>query len=521
MIHVTELTQPLGHSTSGSHERYKSNKRLDWEKNQDCNLKFREWIIDKNIATKEQINDIEKKATNDAKNGRDSAWNNYLKPINKQKKEAFHLINEIYEENPNMKFLSSNLKALSNNLIYRKSVYEQVRNVLYKTAYVKKDSVKNLKNWWSKTKNLTQKLYSDKLYNEFESSSVNFNEVKPEYEPNEKKVDGRVVLKENFKVLLDKNKKLLIFGEDTGKIGDVNQGLEGLQEIFGEERVSDRGIREATIIGEGIGMAFRGLRPIAEIQYLDYLLYGIQLLSDDLATLHYRTRGKQIAPLIIRTRGHRLEGIWHSGSPMGGILGLLRGIFILVPRNLTQAAGMYNTLLKGLDPALLIEPLNGYRKKEKLPKNLGEFTVPIGFSEKLIDGNDITVVSYGSTVNIVLEAADILKDSGIKIEVIDVQTLIPFDRKKLISASLNKTNRLMIVDEDVPGGGSGYILSELIKNQEIYSLLDFNPVLLTAKEHRPAYGTDGDYFSKPSKEDIYEEAYKIMHESNPKKYPEI
>ena len=521
LIHVTELTQPLGHSTSGSHERYKSNERLDWEKKQDCNLKFREWIIDKNIATKEQIQDIEKKASDDAKKGRDLAWSNYLKPIEKQKKEAYNLINKIYEENPNVEFLSSNLRALSKNLIYRKSIYEEVRKVLYKTTNLKKDSVKNLKNWWSRIKNSTQKLYSDKLYNEFESSSLNLDEIKPEYELNENKVDGRVVLKENFKVLLDKNKKLLIFGEDTGKIGDVNQGLEGLQEIFGEERVSDRGIREATIIGEGIGMAFRGLRPIAEIQYLDYLLYGIQLLSDDLATLHYRTRGKQIAPLIIRTRGHRLEGIWHSGSPMGGILGLLRGIFVLVPRNLTQAAGMYNTLLKGFDPALLIEPLNGYRKKEKLPKNLGEFTVPIGLCEKLIDGNDITVVSYGSTVNIVVEAADILKDSGIKIEVIDVQTLIPFDRKKLISASLNKTNRLMIVDEDVPGGGSGYILSELIKNQEIYSLLDCNPVLLTAKEHRPAYGTDGDYFSKPSKEDIYEEAYKIMHESNPKKYPEI
>lgn len=343
----------------------------------------------------------------------------------------------------------------------------------------------------------------------------------PQYKENAESVDGRVVLRDNFNALLSKHPKMLVFGEDSGKIGDVNQGLEGLQEIFGEDRVADRGIREATIIGEGIGMAFRGLRPIAEIQYLDYVLYALQIMSDDLASLHYRTRGKQSAPLIIRTRGHRLEGIWHSGSPMGGLVSLLRGVFILVPRNLTQASGMYNTLLQGRDPALVIEPLNGYRLKEKLPENLGDFTVAIGIAEQLRSGNDITMVSYGSTLRLVEAAAETLAQMGIHADVIDVQSLIPFDTTAVIGASLQKTNRLLIVDEDVPGGGSAYILSQLIEKQNVYQYLDSEPKLLTAKDHRPAYGTDGDYFSKPSLEDIVEVAYGILHEAKPGQFPAL
>jgi pyruvate/2-oxoglutarate/acetoin dehydrogenase E1 component len=321
--------------------------------------------------------------------------------------------------------------------------------------------------------------------------------------------------------LFEKNSKLLVFGEDTGKIGDVNQGLEGLQSIFGIERVADRGIREATIVGEGIGMALRGLRPIAEIQYLDYVLYALQIMSDDLATLHYRTNGKQVCPLIVRTRGHRLEGIWHSGSPMGGLVHNLRGMFILVPRNMTQAAGMYNTLLEGNDPAIVIESLNGYRLKEKLPNNLGEFRVPLGFTEIIRKGKDITIVSYGSTLRIVLEAAEELHKMAIDSEVIDIQSLIPFDLGKDIRKSVEKTNRLLIVDEDVPGGGTAYILNELLENQHIFPLLDSKPETLSAKAHRPAYGSDGDYFSKPSLDDILDAAYEMMNEFDPKQFPKI
>ncbi len=375
--------------------------------------------------------------------------------------------------------------------------------------------------WWQEKQQNTQTLYSDKLYNEYDNSALNVPSIPAKYSADASLVDGRVVLRDNFKALLEQHPKLLVFGEDSGKIGDVNQGLEGLQAIYGEDRVADRGIREATIIGEGIGMAFRGLRPIAEIQYLDYVLYALQLMSDDLATLHYRTRGKQRAPLIIRTRGHRLEGIWHSGSPMGGLVSLLRGMFVLVPRNLTQASGMYNTLLQGQDPALVIEPLNGYRLKEKQPENLGDFTVPLGIAEQLRTGNDITLVSYGSTLRLVEEAAEALVLMGITADVIDVQSLIPFDSTNIIGASVEKTSRLLIVDEDVPGGGTAYILSQLLEKQDIYPHLDSQPSLLTAKEHRPAYGTDGDYFSKPSKEDIVEAAYAIMHEAKPNQFPPI
>jgi len=384
----------------------------------------------------------------------------------------------------------------------------------------KNENIERLKKWVKEFSQLQKEKYNTKLYNEYSTSYKNVKEVKPLYNDSNK-IDGRLIIRNNFDQLLKKHDNLLIFGEDCGKIGDVNQGLEGLQDLHGEDRVSDRGIREASIIGEGIGLSLRGFRPIAEIQYLDYLLYGLQILSDDLATLHYRTFGRQIAPLIIRTRGHRLEGIWHSGSPMGSLLSTLRGILILVPRNMVQASGMYNTLLKCEDPAVIIESLNGYRLKEQEPINLSEYTIPLGIVETLSLGNDITIVSYGSTLRLVQKAALELKLLDISCEVIDIQTLIPFDKNYDILESLKKTNKLLIVDEDVPGGASSYILQKLLQEQDAFKYLDSKPITLTSKSHRPAYGTDGDYFSKPSIDDIIECAYEIMNEYDPKKYPEI
>jgi pyruvate/2-oxoglutarate/acetoin dehydrogenase E1 component len=381
-------------------------------------------------------------------------------------------------------------------------------------------NINALKEWVKEFSSLNQSRYSSKLYNEFSTNSSNVEELNPTYDSSTK-VDGRIILRNNFNKLLNKYDNLLIFGEDSGKIGDVNQGLEGLQDIYGEDRVGDRGIREASIIGEGIGLALRGFRPIAEIQYLDYVLYGLQILSDDLATLHYRTFGRQIAPLIIRTRGHRLEGIWHSGSPMSALLSTLRGINILVPRNMVQASGMYNTLLKCEEPAILIESLNGYRLKEIEPTNLSEFTVLLGKTETLRRGNDITIVSYGSTLRLVERASLELESLNIDVEIIDVQTLIPFDLTNSIKESLKKTNKLLIVDEDLPGGASAYILQKIIEDQDAFKLLDSKPITLTAKAHRPAYGSDGDYFSKPSTDDIIEKTYEIMNEYDPNKYTDI
>jgi 2-oxoisovalerate dehydrogenase E1 component len=522
LIHVQELTQPLGHSTSGSHERYKSDTRLQWENEFDCNLTFRNWIIEKKVATEDELSALEEKATTAAKVAKTTSWNSYLAHIEEERQEAQQLAQALIANAQDSDALVHIAKLLSKkNLPFRKTIYAAVRELLWLTRSTPTPSRKVLQDWWHRKQKNTQTIYSDKLYNEYNNSSLNVACIPAKYNEDSILVDGRVVLRDNFNALLEQYPKLLIFGEDSGKIGDVNQGLEGLQARYGEERVADRGIREATIIGEGIGMAFRGLRPIAEIQYLDYVLYALQIMSDDLATLHYRTRGKQRAPLIIRTRGHRLEGIWHSGSPMGGLVSLLRGIFIMVPRNLTQASGMYNTLLQGQDPALVIEPLNGYRLKEKKPENLGEFTVPIGIAEQLRTGNDITMVSYGSTLRLVEEAAETLAQMHITSDVIDVQSLIPFDSTNIIGASVEKTNRLLIVDEDVPGGGTAYILSQLLEKQDIYPHLDSQPSLLTAKDHRPAYGTDGDYFSKPSKEDIVEAAYTIVHEANPNKYPAL
>ena len=520
IIHVTELTQPIGHSTSGSHERYKSVERLEWEKAHDCNIRMKKWIIDNQIATKDELHTIEEKSLSEVKNAKNEAWNIYLKPILSKKNDLLTILEKI-DLFDNISLKSSILKLQKIKEPNNKDLLSCSREVLRKLINFDSNEINLLKDWTREIKKHNQKRYSSNLYNEYSSREDNVKIINPEYNEKSKLVDGRVVLRNNFKRLFEKYDNLLIFGEDTGKIGDVNQGLEGLQELFGEDRVGDRGIREASIVGEGIGLALRGFRPIAEIQYLDYIFYALQILSDDLATLHYRTCGKQIAPVIIRTRGHRLEGIWHSGSPMGALLSTLRGINILVPRNMVQAAGMYNTLLKCQEPAILIESLNGYRLKEKEPSNLAEFNVRLGKTEFLRSGKDLTVVSYGSTTRLVQKAAKELEKINIDIEIIDLQTLIPFDKEKSIRSSLEKTNKILIVDEDVPGGASAYIMNKIIEEQDGFELLDSKPITLTAKSHRPSYGTDGDYFSKPSMDDIIETIITIMNEYNPKLYPNI
>ena len=520
IIHVTELTQPIGHSTSGSHERYKSDKRLEWEKAYDCNFRMKKWIIDNQIASEEELNLIEEKSIKEVKDAKNEAWNTYLKPIISRKNDLLDILEKInLFDNINLESSILQLKKIKepNN----KDLLSCSRAVLRKLIGYKSDEIDMLKDWTIRIKRDNQKRYSSNLYNEYSSNEENVDLIKPEYDDKSKLVDGRIVLRNNFRRLFEKYDNLLIFGEDTGKIGDVNQGLEGLQELFGKDRVGDRGIREASIIGEGIGLALRGFRPIAEIQYLDYIFYALQILSDDLATLHYRTCGKQIAPLIVRTRGHRLEGIWHSGSPMGALLSTLRGINILVPRNMVQAAGMYNTLLKCQEPAILIESLNGYRLKEKEPSNLAEFNIKLGKTEFLRIGKDLTVVSYGSTIRLVEKASKELEKINIDIEIIDLQTLIPFDKEMSIRSSLEKTNKILVVDEDVPGGASSYIINKVIEDQDAFELLDSKPVTLTAKSHRPPYGTDGDYFSKPSMDDIIETIINIMNEYNPKSFPNI
>lgn len=520
LVHVTEVTQPQGHSTSGSHERYKSEERLKWETEYCCVKKFREWIEANNIATKEELDAIETEGKKEVNAQKKAAWEAYLNPIKKERDEVVELLTNLAEESSNKAFISPLISALkSNTEPIRKDIVSAVKRVL-RMVRLENIAAKNaLIAWLDNAAKANYDRYSSTLLSEFASSPMNVKEVKAEL--TDQKEDGRVVLRENFDKLLATYPEILIFGEDSGKIGGVNQGLEGLQDKYGEIRVSDTGIRENTIVGQGIGMALRGLRPIAEIQYLDYLLYAIQVLSDDLATLQYRTKGGQKAPLIIRTRGHRLEGIWHSGSPMGMIINALRGIHICVPRNLTQAAGFYNTLLQGDDPAIVIEPLNGYRTKEHIPSNLGEFTTPLGIPEILTEGTDITIVSYGSTCNLALQAVQQLAEVEISATLIDVRTLLPFDINHTIVESLKKTNRLLIVDEDVPGGASAYILQQILEEQKGYYYLDAEPTTLTSKAHRPAYGTDGDYFSKPSIEDIFDAAYTIMNEANSEKYPAI
>jgi pyruvate/2-oxoglutarate/acetoin dehydrogenase E1 component/TPP-dependent pyruvate/acetoin dehydrogenase alpha subunit len=522
LIHFTELTQPLGHSTSGSHERYKSSERLEWESKYDCNKKFREWILENHIGTEEELDRIEKEARQQAKAEKERAWAEYLESIKHDQIEAAKIITTVAQKSKYRREIlniKADLTKIHNPL--KLDFFKAVKQTLILTRKEKIPQRQRLINWLSKINEDNQKFYSSHLYSESENSSLNIKVVKPVYSEESKIVDGREVLQAFFNKALERDKTVLAFGEDVGKIGDVNQAFAGLQKKHGDMRVMDTSIRETTIIGEGIGLAMRGLRPIAEIQYLDYLIFAIQTLSDDLATLHYRTKGGQKAPLIIRTRGHRLEGVWHSGSPMGMILNSLRGVNILVPRDMTRAAGFYNTMLQSDDPALIIEVLNGYRLKERIPDNLMDYTVPVGVPEILRRGSDITIVTYGAMCRIVMEAAEELEKIGISLEVIDVQTLIPFDIHHKIVESLKKTNRIVFADEDVPGGASAYMMQKVLEEQNGYHYLDSKPITLTSKEHRPAYGSDGDYFSKANAEDVFDYIYAMMNEADPDRFPEI
>lgn len=522
LIHVIELTQPQGHSTSGSHERYKSKERLDWEKEYDCVAQMKLWMIDNKVATEEELDAIHKIIKKDVRNGKKAAWDAFLKPILVEKKEALSLISAVALKSKNRAFITKLINDLTDSQEPgRKDVMSACRKTLRYLIGEESSEKTALQDWISRYFQDVQPKYSSHLYSASKWSTHNAKAVKPTYDDDSELVDARLILRDNFDAIFNNYPDALIFGEDSGNIGDVNQGLEGLQVKYGELRVADVGIREATILGQGIGMAMRGLRPIAEIQYLDYILYALQIMSDDLATLQYRTKGKQKAPLIIRTRGHRLEGIWHSGSQLGGIINLIRGIHVLVPRNMTKAAGFYNTLLECDEPALIIECLNGYRLKERMPNNIGEFRTPLGVVETVKEGRDITLVSYGSTLRIVAQTAKELLEVGIDAEVIDVQSLLPFDLNHDIVKSVAKTNRLMVIDEDVPGGASAYILNEILNTQNGFKHLDSQPKTLAAKPHRPAYGTDGDYFSKPSSEDIFEAVYDVMHEVSPNDYPKL
>ena len=522
LIHVQQLTQPQGHSTSGSHERYKSKKRLEWEANYDCNLKMRDWIISSDIATEETLAEIEKDIKKKVRDGKKAAWEAFVAPQKKEQEEAVLLLGNLAESSANKNFIEKIKNELaSEKEPLRRNILASARKALRYAIGEDSSEKKQLQDWINNYFEIIQPKYSAHLYSEAKENAKTIKEVLPSYANDAEEVDGRVILRDNFDAIFTKHPEVLIFGEDSGEIGDVNQGLEGMQEKYGKLRVADAGIREATILGQGIGMALRGLRPIAEIQYLDYILYCLQIMSDDLVTTRYRTNGTQKSPLIVRTRGHRLEGIWHSGSQMGGLIHLLRGMYILVPRNMTKAAGFYNTLLETDEPALVIECLNGYRLKEKMPNNLGELKTPIGVVETVKEGTDITLVSYGSTLRIVEEAAKELQQAGIDAEVIDVQSLLPLDLNHDMVKSVAKTNRLLVIDEDVPGGASAYILNQIVEVQGGYKHMDSKPQTLSAKDHRPPYGTDGDYFSKPSVEDVYEKVYEIMHEVNPSEFPKL
>lgn len=522
LIHVRELTQPQGHSTSGSHERYKNTQRLNWEREFDCNVKFREWVLENNFATVEELDELDQEIKKQVREGKRAAWEAYSNPMKAKQKELLPLLKKVAAEAANSENILLFLKEISEiKDPLKKDLLVAARKSLRYLIGTQSEAKTQLINWIKEYTKTSQPDYSSNLYSISENNALSIEAVEPTYSEDSQEVDARIILRDNFDRIFETRPETLIFGEDSGEIGDVNQGLEGLQEKYGNLRVADVGIRETTILGQGIGMAMRGLRPIAEIQYLDYVLYALQIMSDDLATLQYRTKGKQKAPVIIRTRGHRLEGIWHSGSPMGALVHLLRGIHILVPRNMTKAAGFYNTLLQADEPALVVECLNGYRLKEKLPTNIGEFRTALGVVEILKEGSDITLVSYGSTLRLVEEAAGELELAGISAEIIDVQSLLPFDLNKDIAKSVAKTNRLLVIDEDVPGGASAYIMQQIVEEQNAYVYLDSKPQTLAAKAHRPAYGTDGDYFSKPSAEDIYEKVYEIMRESNPSKYPNL
>ena len=519
MVHVIEMTQPQGHSTSGSHERYKSKERLTWENEFDCLRQMRKWIVEQGIASEGELDELEKEAKATAKKIKDESWKAFNKTIQQEQKELVSLLERCEEEHSEVRAIVETLNKTINPVHYdsMKAAKGALRALAGKNSSIK-DSVKE---WVQKVSDANYSRFNSHLFSQSTESAFQVQGVAAQFSDNSMLVDGREVLRACFTEALKRDPRILAFGEDVGKIGDVNQGFAGLQEKFGELLVTDTGIRECTIVGQGIGLALRGLRPIAEIQYLDYLLYAIQILSDDLANLQYRTKGGQKAPLIVRTRGHRLEGVWHAGSPMGMILNSLRGMLVLVPRNMVQAAGFYNTLFKSDDPALVIECLNGYRLKEKLPENVGEFCVPIGEPEILQEGNDVTIVTYGSMCRVVMEAVEELDKKGISCEVIDVQSLLPFDIHQAIVASLKKTNRIVFADEDVPGGATAFMMQQVLEVQKGYQYLDSAPLTITAKEHRPAYGSDGDYFSKPNAEEIFEIVYAMMSEANPEKYPSI
>ena len=527
ILHIIEVTQPQGHSTSGSHERYKDEERMNFETEFDCLNKFREWILnysiqidgeEQTLSSVEELDEIEKEAKAFVREQQKKAWAEYRASIDHIQNQVLPLVKQ-FENQPEVAALLEKFSALVT--VGKKDIFALVRKVLWATREQNTNERQNLVQVYERISEKEADNYSSHLYSESEWKAVNIPEIKPVFSEDSQILDGRVVIRNNFDKIFEKYPETLIFGEDTGSIGDVNQGLEGMQEKYGETRIADTGIREATILGQGVGLAMRGLRPIAEIQYLDYVLYCLQGMSDDLATLQYRTKGGQKAPVIVRTRGHRLEGVWHSGSPMAGILNLVRGMMVLVPRNLTQAAGFYNTMLKSDDTALIIEPLNGYRLKEKQPDNIGEFTVPVGKVEITRAGKDITLVTYGSTWKIVTEAVEELAKLGIDAEVIDVQSLLPFDLSEEISESVKKTNRLAVIDEDVEGGASAYIMQQILEKQGAFRYLDSKPLTIAAKNHRPAYASDGDYFSKPSVEDIVEKVYDLFHESNPAKFPKI
>ncbi|TAH00839.1 MAG: transketolase [Sphingobacteriales bacterium] len=516
LIHVTEMTQPQGHSTSGSHERYKPEERLTWEKKYDCILKMREWILESAIANEQELIGLEKTAKNEVKRIQKEAWADFMEDIQIDKDQAFVLLDALANHHEDVKQITLILRSEIDPL--RKEIISTVRKALRLTQKNKSVERDNLTVWYQNQQLKNQELYNTYLYTNTAQSPLKLAAIAPIYNETAQMVNGSEILNACFDANFAKDPLIVAFGEDLGTIGDVNQGFAGLQSKYGEIRISDTGIREITIIGQALGLALRGLKPIAEIQYLDYVTYAMSVLSDDIATLSYRTKGGQKAPLIVRTRGHRLEGIWHAGSPMGMIVSAMKGMHICVPRNMVQAAGMYNTLLQGDEPAMLIECLNGYRIKEKMPENIGEFRVALGVAEVIKEGADITIVSYGSTLRIVSEAANELLKMDIDVEIIDLQTLMPFDLKNACSQSLKKTNKLLIVDEDVPGGGSAYILQQILENQKAYHFLDAAPQTLSAKEHRTPYGTDGDYFGKPSVDDVVEKVYQMMQDYNPQKF---
>ena len=521
LVHVVELTQPQGHSTSGSHERYKSKERLVWEQEHDCNLKFREYIISSGIASNEELESIEKEAKTFARNAKNKAWKAFDNEMKKTQREALHHLNALInvDDNKQIQALKSDIEKTIHPL--KLDAVRAIKKALRLNRDTPSEARDNAREWLNNFIEQSVDDYDSHLYSESALAASKVEKIAPVYSAESKVVDGREIVLAGFDSAFARDPRVLAFGEDLGKIGDVNQGFAGMQEKYGEIRVSDTGIRETTIIGEGIGMAMRGLRPIAEIQYLDYLVYAFSTLTDDLATLHYRTKGGQTAPLIVRTRGHRLEGVWHSGSPMGMLIHSLRGMYILVPRNMTKATAFYNTMLKSDDSALIIECLNGYRLKEKLPDNIGEIAEPLGVPEIIREGDDVTLVTYGSMCRIVMDAAEQLSEVGISCEIVDMQTLLPFDIHHLIVESLKKTNRIIFADEDVPGGATAYMMQKVIEEQNGYLYLDSQPLTITSKEHRPAYGSDGDYFSKPSAEDVFDKVYGLMQEVDPAKFSDI